>query len=78
MTNQGPSLKRSFRRLDRRDSEDEEAVQPDEAARQSDCWQASIRHTHTHFVWIQFNTFTFFFLPFKSVHLTCFKVVVAI
>lgn len=42
MTNQSPTLKRNFRRLDRQGTENEEAIQPDETARQSNSWQASI------------------------------------
>lgn len=42
MTNQSPTLKRNFRRLDWQGTENEEAVQSDETARQSNCWQASI------------------------------------
>lgn len=47
MTNQRPNLKRNFRRLDWRYTEDEEAIQSNETARQSNCWQASIWDQHT-------------------------------
>ena len=66
MTNQSPALKRNFGRRDWRRSENEEAVQSDEAARQSNSWQASVevsKLTHCCLSHLTGNAFNFTFNP---------------